>query len=294
MSNYQNLWFKSREGLKLYARDYGCAEPEATIVCIPGLTRNSADFEDLCERLSQRFRVLAVDLRGRGLSEYDSDPERYNPVVYAEDMVCLLDFLDLDSVIFIGTSLGGLVSMLLAAQHPERVAGVLMNDIGPEANPGGLERIRSYVCNRSPVSSWSDALAATRAIQEREFPDFEESDWAEFTRKLYTDNGEGVPVLRYDPAISFLLEQDQGNAVPPDLWPVFGLLKGLPLLVVRGELSDILLPEIVARMQTVQPQMQLCEVPNRGHTPLLNEDISLQFIDRFLSRVLAKEAAELS
>jgi pimeloyl-ACP methyl ester carboxylesterase len=292
MSNYQNLWFKSREGLKLYARDYVCPEPEATIVCIPGLTRNSADFEALCEHLSKRFRVLAVDLRGRGLSEYDTDPNNYNPVVYTGDMISLLDFLNLESVVLIGTSLGGLVSMLLAAQYPGRVAGVVMNDIGPEANPEGISRIRSYVCNRKEVSTWDDAIAVTRAIQGREFPDFSDEDWARFARNIYAEGSSGAPVLRYDPAISNLLEEDQENAVPPDLWPVFGLMKDLPLLVVRGELSDILLSEVAGKMQSVLPHMHLCEVPNRGHTPLLNEDISLQFIDRFLAQVLAAQAVE--
>ena len=141
MQNYSDYWYQSSDGLRLYARQYGQANAAQTIICIPGLTRNSADFTTLREHLAMRYRIFAVDLRGRGNSDYDSNPDNYHPGTYANDMICLLDDLKLRSAIFIGTSLGGLVSIVLAATAPNRVAAAALNDIGPEANQAGLDRI---------------------------------------------------------------------------------------------------------------------------------------------------------
>jgi len=285
MSNYKHIWFQSHDGLKLYARDYPTDKPLGTIICIPGLTRNSADFSLLCEHLSQQYRVIAVDLRGRGQSAYDPNPNNYFPGIYAEDIMTLLDELQLSSVVLIGTSLGGLVSMLVAAQRPNRVSAVIMNDIGPEANQSGLDRIKSYVCNTTPVANWEEAINKTQQVQSREYPDFERVDWERFTRNIYNENSQGTPELNYDPAIALLLEQAQDNAVPPDLWPVFEAIRSTPLLVFRGELSDILSVDCVEKMLTIHQQMDYKEVSRRGHTPLLSESESLDSIDNFLERI---------
>lgn len=282
MSCYEDFWCESHDGLKLYARDYGNSAPLATIVCIPGLTRNSADFAPLCERLAKHYRVIAVDLRGRGKSDYDPQPNNYFPGVYATDMITLLDALDLKSVILLGTSLGGLVSMLMTAMHPERIDAVMMNDIGPEANPKGIDRIKAYVCAPSTVNTWDDAINRTRDSLAEEYPDFQLADWVDFTHNLYGENAEGVPVLSYDPAIAQALIQSEDNAVPPDLWPIFKQMNSTPLLVLRGERSDILTLASVEKMQKNHPSMLYAEIPQRGHTPSLSERESLHAIDLLL------------
>ena len=290
MPSYRDHWFNSSDGLKLYARDYRHQTPLATILCIPGLTRNSADFSQLCDHLAVSYRVLTVDLRGRGQSAYDPNPQNYHPGTYMQDIIALLDSLALDSVILIGTSLGGLVSMMLSATQPRRVTAAIINDIGTEVNRTGFDRIKSYVCKPAPVSTWDEAISKTRELQGREYPDFSDADWSAFTQNLYRDNGRGQPVLAYDPAIAVLLEQNQDNAVPPDLWPLFRAIPSMPLLLLRGELSNILTRECAQQMQREKPQLQFIEIANCGHTPLLTEQQSLQAIDQFLNTVTRAQA----
>jgi len=282
MPHYDDYWFESRDGLKLFARDYQHEAPRATILCIPGLTRNSADFSDLCKHLNINYRVIAVDLRGRGNSEYDTNPLNYHPGWYVEDVVALLDSLDLTSVILIGTSLGGLISMILTSLEPERVAAVIMNDIGPETSQVGLDRIKNYVSNPSAVHSWAQAIVVTHEVMASEYPDFIAEDWVEFTGNIYRENSNGCPVLNYDPAIGVLMAQQQDEAVPPDLWPAFTSMQATPLLVIRGQLSDILTAGCVEKMQREKPDMHFLEVNNRGHAPLLTENECVVGIDNFL------------
>lgn len=284
MQNYNDYWYKSSDGLRLYARQYGSETAAHTIICIPGLTRNSADFTILCEHLATRYRIFAVDLRGRGNSDYDTNPENYHPGTYAADIISLLDELALQSAIIIGTSLGGLVSMILAATHAQRIAAVVLNDIGPEADQAGLDRIKAYVCNPSPVSNWDEAVAKTKSIQGREYPSFSEADWLTFSKNLYKESPDGKPILAYDPAIATLLQQPIA-APSADLWPIFKLISDCPLLLIRGELSDILNLQCVTKMQKQRPDMSFLEVPNCGHAPLLSEATALLAIDQFLATV---------
>lgn len=286
MSQYQDLWFKSHDGLNLYTRDYPCTAPNEpspkTIVCIPGLTRNSADFTQLSERLSSHFRVLAVDLRGRGKSDYDPNPENYHPGVYYQDMVALLDTLKLTQVILLGTSLGGLVSMILSAANPSRILSVILNDIGPVANPAGLDRIKSYIRKHKKVNNWDEAIAITKEIHASGYPTFKEADWRNFTSNIYRENADGQPELSYDPAISKPLDQPPSDQVSSNLWPAFETMRPIPTLVVRGELSDILSMDCVDQMRRIHPQMEYAEVPKCGHAPTLNEPKAQLAIDQFL------------
>jgi pimeloyl-ACP methyl ester carboxylesterase len=287
MQNYSDYWYKSRDGLNLYARDYPCRnhreQPWATIVCIPGLTRNSADFALLSEHLSNRFRVIAVDLRGRGRSDYDSCPQNYQPGVYAEDMIGLLDSLELDKVILIGTSLGGLVSILLSSMQSQRISSVILNDIGPEAHQPGLDRIKSYVRNRSTVRNWDEAMVATRETLATEYPNFGPADWMSFTRNIYREDSQGKPVLNYDPAISLPLESGADESLRGALWPVFAKMSPIPTLLIRGQLSDILTRESVEKMLSLHSRLQFTEVGECGHAPTLAEQESLLAIDCFLN-----------
>lgn len=292
---YNDLWYETRDGLQLYARDYAPRRAldktalqnddsqRPTVLCIHGLTRNSADFSELSEQLSEYYRVLSLDLRGRGRSDYDPNPLNYHPGTYADDVAALLAQLDLRSVVLVGTSLGGLVSMLLMTLCPQRIAGIVMNDIGPEINRDGLARIRDYVCEPIAVTNWQEAIAAVRQINQREYPDFSDADWRAFTRNLYRENERGNPVLNYDPNISLLMQQNPPEQNNADLWPVFDAVKSTPLLVVRGALSDILTRECVEKMRAQHPAFESCEVANCGHAPLLIEQTVVNHIERFLA-----------
>ncbi|GAB3285273.1 alpha/beta fold hydrolase [Parahaliea aestuarii] len=276
-----DVYYRSDDGLKLYAYDYNTAGPDAPVLlCLHGLTRNSSDFTRLASDLSPRYRIICADQRGRGRSDYDSNPANYQPVTYVRDMFALLDHLQLPRVIVIGTSMGGLMGMMMGAMQPQRIAGLLLNDIGPEVDPAGLARIQSYVGKSRPVRNWEEALAQSQAINGAAFPDFSPGQWRDFTRGLYR-NVDGVPVLAYDPAIAQPIDAAQENAVPPDLWPLFDSLN-LPVLVVRGAESDILAPTTAAAMCERGHDCQLQEIPRRGHAPTLDEPAARQAIGRWL------------
>lgn len=286
MDNFVDCWYHSADGLRLYARDYACRDldrrdPE-TVLCMHGLTRNSADFAGLADHLCERYRVLAVDQRGRGRSDYDSAVANYTPLTYVQDMFLLLDRLDIGKVVLVGTSMGGLMSFIMSAMQPERVSAMIINDIGPEVDPRGLERIQGYVGKSAPVSNWSEAVAQARAINGVAFPDFSDEQWLDFTRGVYYEE-DGVPVLAYDPAIAQPMADEDSGAVPPDLWPVFESSASIPMLVVRGAHSDILAPECVEQMRARRGELRVAEIPHRGHAPTLTEAASLAAIDTFLA-----------
>jgi len=282
MPHYEDLYFKSHDGLTLYSRDYSGTESAATVICLPGLTRNSADFEELCESLAGEHRILAVDLRGRGRSDSDPNPLNYHPATYAQDIGMLLKETDLSSAVFVGTSLGGLVSMTLAATMPEAVQGIVLNDIGPEVNPAGLVRIQSYLANSTIVTNWKEAINHTRAIHEQALKGLSDEEWATFTRRLYHERKDGVPELYYDPDISVPFNAQGRDEPQADLWPLFTLLTNIPFLVFRGGHSDILTAETLARMAATHPRLTPCEVKGRGHAPLLNETGVVSAIRKFI------------
>ncbi len=296
MTDYSDVWFASKDGLSLYARDYrarvqSSADVELpTIICLPGLTRNSADFSVLCEHLSSSFRVVAVDLRGRGNSDHDPNPMNYHPGIYAEDMGELITHLKLTSIILIGTSLGGLVSMFLAALHASKIIGVVLNDIGPEINSEGLVRIRNYVCDRPVVKDWAGAVKETREKQGAEYPDFTQQDWESFTRNLYRENAAGIPELNYDENIAVPIKLAEELPSPSDLWSLFDSLLSMPVLLFRGELSDILTAACAEKMVERHPKLNLVTVHSRGHAPLLTEPQALESIDSFLEKVVSVDA----
>jgi len=292
MTTYKDIWYTSESGLRLYARDYSTAldkNPNAkTILCMHGLTRNSADFEDICNELADDYRLIVVDQRGRGLSDYDPDPNNYNPLFYVQDMFQLLAELKLSSVILFGTSMGGIMAMMMAAMKPDMIDAMIINDVGPEIAEKGLDRLKKYVGKSAPVTNWDEALKRTAEINGVAFPNATEDDWLKFAKRLYREDENGRPVLLYDPNIAVLLaatEEDQSDATKsaaPDLWPVYEQILDKPMLLIRGELSDIIDVECVQKMQQMKPDLEVLEIPNVGHAPLLSEEAVEPAIAKFL------------
>lgn len=280
--NYRDVFYTVSDGLKLYARDYAAADRDAEVLlCMHGLSRNSADFEPLIDALGDRYRMLVVDQRGRGKSQWDDVPERYQILNYVNDMWQLLDQLDVERVTLIGTSMGGLMGMVMAAQQPHRVQGLVINDVGPEVAPEGLARIMSYVGKASAIENWDDAVAYTRDINAVCFPSFSDAQWLAMAQRLYQENELGVPVAAYDPRISSPIRSDESAAVPTDLWPMFAELS-VPMLAIRGALSDLMSAECLSRMQREQPDLLAVEVDGVGHAPVLDEPQAVDAIQRFL------------
>jgi pimeloyl-ACP methyl ester carboxylesterase len=281
---FRDHWYTSSDGLRLYARDY--PGPEGSdllpILCMHGLTRSSRDFEWIAAHLAKTRRVISVDQRGRGRSAYDPVAENYTPAVYVGDMFTLLDDLAIPRLMLIGTSLGGLMSMLMANMQPERLAGIVMNDIGPELDTAGLDRIKGYVGKGHEIRTWDDAVAQTRAINEVAFPTYSDDEWLRFTRGLYREV-DGVPELAYDPAIARPMLDADSNAVPPDLWPLFEGMTAIPMLLIRGAISDLLAMDCVEKMQAIAPGMLVTQVPDRGHAPMLDEPAAVEAIEKFLA-----------
>lgn len=283
---YQERFVEVPDGLKVFLRDYPAegGERGLPVICLHGLTRNSADFEVVAPRMAALGRrVLAFDVRGRGRSDRDPVPARYIPPTYVGDVVFAMNSLALERAIFVGTSMGGLMTMLAAVMAPGRVAGAVLNDVGPVLNTSGLTRIAQYVGKTPPQASWEDLIALIKASQSAAFPDADEAFWSAFARRTGRTLPDGRVAFDYDPAIAQIFEQPQAAA--PDLTPVFKALAPVSTLVVHGVLSDILLPEGIAVMKAVKPDLDVAEVPRVGHAPTLEEPAAWQAIEGFLARV---------
>jgi len=289
----------SRDGLKLYYRQYGRAEQ--VIVCLPGLTRNSKDFHSLAEHLGEDWRVLCPDFRGRGQSQWDPKPSHYNVGYYVRDTWRLLDELEVKQCVIIGTSLGGLVAMNMAGQQPSRLRGIVLNDIGPEIPPEAVGRILQYAGRTPAANSWQAAAEQVKANYELAFPSMPEGFWEDYVHLSWheTDNGRVEPDM--DRAIGDSLRKAHSAAgvlrrmrkwgllrkiggVSIDTWDAFRCV-AMPCLVLRGEVSDVLTPEIVQKMKQIKPGLISVTVPDRGHAPLLNELEALAAIDEFLRKL---------
>jgi pimeloyl-ACP methyl ester carboxylesterase len=275
-------FYRSHDGLKLHCRIYPAVQVEGVpVLCLPGLTRNGRDFSALAHHLQTGREVLAADLRGRGLSQWDPDPARYQLPNYVQDVWSLLDSRALARVAVIGTSLGALMAMVLAATRPAAIAAIVLNDAGPELDPRGLRRIAGYAGKLPPVSSWDEAVAQAKSVYGGALPGLSEDAWLDYARAGYRENAAGTPVPDVDPAISKAFNNPSTPAA--DLWPLFAQIE-MPTLVIRGALSDILSAGTVERMAREKPALRQLTVAARGHTPLLNEPECLQAIDEFLAQ----------
>ena len=276
------FWFESQDGLRLFSRVYAGPGADAPVVlCLHGLMRNGRDFEDLAQHLAAHYRVIVPDVRGRGLSARDPNYNNYQIPVYLNDLLPLLAGLGVARASVIGTSMGGLMAMVLAVMQPQLVAGIVLNDVGAEVDPQGLERIRGYAGQSPPVRSWQEAVAQVRAIYGAVWPDLSDERWERITRLTYRENAQGVPESDADPLIAEPLRDTRAAA--PNLWPLWGgALARVPMLAIRGARSDILNVATLARMQREKPGLKVLEVANRGHAPMLDEPECLAAIDEFL------------
>lgn len=284
-----DIHHKSDDGLSLYARAYGPDTAPLTVLCMHGLTRNHKDFEPMIAALGSQYRFIAVDVRGRGQSDRSGDASTYTPVRYAGDMIGLLNHLNLGKVALIGTSMGGLMAMLMAKAVPERIRGIVLNDIGPVVEPTGLARIAAYASTPEPVGDWTTAAAKTAASQSIAFPDYEDRDWLAFARRTWRETANGQLELDYDPQITQSLgESKPGLLVRLAMWRLFNSLKPFPLLITRGETSDVLSPKTAKRMIRRHPDAKLVTIPGRGHAPMLDEPVAVSAISDFLNKIEAQ------
>jgi pimeloyl-ACP methyl ester carboxylesterase len=275
------------DGLRLHYRDYeGGADGRPPILCLPGLTRNARDFEALAERLSPEWRVIVVEFRGRGDSAYSKNPTSYVPLIYALDLQALIRELALQSFVSIGTSLGGLVTMLIAEGEREKIRGVVLNDVGPDLDPAGIARIRSYVGRGGNWPTWLHAARALADLHRHAFPDYRIENWLRMAKRLYRLNSSGRIVIDYDTRIAEPMRA-AADQPPVDLWPGLKALAHAPMLLLRGEVSDVLAPVTADRMTQLLPDAELVTVPRVGHAPTLDEAEALAGIDRLLAKVAA-------
>jgi len=276
------------DGLALYARDYAPLAPTTglPVICLHGLTRNSRDFEVVAPRIAALGRrVIAPDMRGRGKSANDPDPAHYVPTVYAQDVAALLDKLGVPQAVFLGTSMGGIITMLLGATAPDRVAASILNDVGPQLDPKGLAYIASYVGRVRPLASWDEAAEASKAVAGAAFPERADDRrfWLTFAQRTYHQLDNGQVEADYDPHIA-LAFADLEHQPPADLTPLFRALVGKPMLSVRGAISNILSTDTLAHMKALKPDLDTVEIPNIGHAPWLDEPAAWDAILDFLAR----------
>ena len=266
--------FQTSDGLTLAYRDSGSGIP---VLCLAGLTRNSTDFSYLAPHLPD-VRLIRLDYRGRGASDW-ADPATYTPIVEGQDALALLDHLGIGSAAIIGTSRGGIVAMLLAATAKDRLRGVCLVDVGPELSMAGLDVIRNYI-GKPPPNLPLPELAMARAGMMHGFANVPESRWLEEAEKHFTV-ADGRAAINYDPGLATIFNQSS-DAPPPDLWPIFDALEGLPLALVRGANSDILSAETAAAMRSRHPNIIFADVPDRGHVPFLDEPEALAVIRQWI------------
>ena len=285
---YEERRWRSNDGLRLYARDYRPAGAEAglPVICLHGLTRNSKDFEELAPMIAGwGRRVVVPDVRGRGESDRDLDPRHYQPKVYARDVVGMMAELGIDRAVFLGTSMGGIITMTMMALRPSAVAAAILNDVGPEVDPAGIARILSYAGKPVEIRTWADAASYVRQTNAIAQPHLGECDWEKFARRTFREGGNG-PELDYDAAIAIPLARPPGKLTE---WIAGFLFRRLarrrPTLLIRGAMSDIVSARIADKMQRMAPSMKRVDIPGVGHAPMLTEPEAVDAIRQFLRTV---------
>lgn len=284
MTAHVDGYWWSNDGLRLHYRDYAGDSDRAPLICLPGLTRNARDFHALAQRTAPARRVIAVEFRGRGESAYARDPMTYVPLTYVQDLARLVDALALQRVVLAGTSLGGLVAMLFASTDAKRVAGLILNDVGPELEAAGLTRIRTLIGRSTAYQSWVEAARALREQNAGQQDGYELQDWIDHAKRLLRVKSSGRIVPDYDPKIAEPLRAPGGEGVI-DLWPALRAAREVPTLILRGERSDVLAAEAVTRMLAELADAQSVTVAGVGHAPTLDEPAARAAVAGFLARL---------
>lgn len=272
---YNEHYFKSDDGLKLYIRDYPVADDsleKKPIVCLPGLTRNSKDFHKLASYLNQESaqsrRIVSIDYRGRGKSQWDRDAANYNIIREAQDVLAALEHLNISSAGFIGTSRGGLILHIIATLKLDVISSIIFNDVGPELELQGLLDIQSYLLKSKLPKNWSDAASALKAIHGLNFPALTDADWRDMANDIYIEKDNRI-VADFDPAIVKSISSVNKDTELPSLWVQFKLLTSIPILTIRGSNSSLLSELIVERMNSIHPNHSDITVSGQGHPPNL-------------------------
>jgi len=282
MISFRERHFAAQDGLRLYFRDYGDPlSPRRPLLCLSGIVRNSADFADLAARHAGERRVLALDYRGRGRSQYDGNWRNYDPFVYANDIAHLIAAMGLHQVVVVGTSLGAALAMGLSVVKPTALAAVVLNDLGPDVTPGGVGRILDYIGEDHPQPDWPSAV---RYLQEL-LPTLSirtEAGWLKMARGTFREGADGLLHVDWDVKVAQPLARAQGPL--PDLWPYFRALGRIPALALRGALSDVLAAETFERMALAKPDLVRVTVSDSGHAPTLNEPEAAAAVDAFIRR----------
>lgn len=281
---YEDGTWQSADGLTLHYRDYAGRDDRPPILCIPGLTRNARDFEPVVDAFAGEWRVICAELRGRGESDYAKDSSTYAPPQYAQDIDALMQQAGLEQVVAIGTSLGGIITMLLASQDASRFVGVVLNDIGPVIEQEGLERIKDYVGHGRSFPTWMHAARALKETNGLAYPEYDMPQWLTFAKRVMCVSGNGRITFDYDMHIADPFE-NQPAGQEFDMWPVFKALAGRPVLGIRGELSDLLSASTFDRMAQELPDMHALTVPRVGHAPTLEEPEAQQAIAQLLGKI---------
>jgi len=281
--SYREGRYRSQDDLDLYYRDYGDPDsPEIPLLCLTGLTRNSRDFERLALRFAAERRVISPDYRGRGRSQYDPDWRNYRPETYLNDIRHLLALLDVHKAVVIGTSLGGLLAMALGVLQPTVLAAVVLNDIGPVVVPKGLGRILDYIGVDRPERDWPSAIESLKRL----FPSLSAEtpeDWQRVAEGTFRKAEDGM--LHFDWDVALAKPIAGSSDALPELWPLFRGLPKVPVLAVRGGVSDVLSEATFERMAAARPDLMRATVPGVGHAPSLNEPVSRQAIDALLAKL---------
>jgi pimeloyl-ACP methyl ester carboxylesterase len=290
---FRDVYAQSPDGLKIHARDYAPARAidVLPVLCLPGLTRTTEDFDVLATALANDptapRRVVAIDYRGRGLSDHDPDAAKYAVPVEAGDVQTIAASLGIAKAILIGTSRGGMIAMVLSATQSAMVAGVVLNDVGPALEIGGLVRIRDYIARATLPATWNDAVAGIKALFARDFPNLTDADWMAWARRAYHDR-DGALARTHDAALSAAFAGIDPANPPPPMWKLFDKMADKPLMLVHGGRSDLLSNQGVADMVTRRPDIDLVEVPDEGHAPLLADPPTMARIAAFCARCDAK------
>jgi pimeloyl-ACP methyl ester carboxylesterase len=289
MPAFHDIFVTSTDGLQLHARAIGPADAAALpLLCLPGLTRTAEDFDVIAQALADDpkspRRVVAIDYRGRGQSDFDPNPANYSVPIETTDVLAVTSAAGISRAILLGTSRGGLIAMVIAAMRPELVAGIILNDIGPELEMTGLMKIKGYLGPPVTPQTWSEAASGLQWLFGSAFPALTEDDWMAWARRAFRQDADGKLIRTYDPALARTFDGIDPATPPAPLWELFDAMAKVPLLSIRGELSDLLSRDCVKEMNRRRPDMDICDVPLEGHAPLLADAPTIERIQAFCQR----------